>query len=397
MMLSTVTLCTLVTLAGSATETHRLERVELPHGYYWLAEPVEAHPGTRYPLVVCLHGTETKAADMVSFWLSLEAGLPFIFVAPQGVAPGWRDADLRFMQEVRSHLEQTVSYDPQRFMLTGHSAGGAMTFHLLYAEGFPASAAAVTANYLPPTVTAEMVRARREVPLFYAVGEADLNRPRMRQGLYLLRGAGASVTVQRPPIGHVLSRQIGQAALKWFESVCREVTEARLARARRCLELGSRPGEAAAGLEAVIRQRQAQFRDQLTVAADLLTELQRAGHQRIAEAELRAGQGELMLAREELVEIERLYEPSSTAEAARKRRLALEAHPSVAKVLNMRNQQAAREKAETLWRSVLTALAETDIETARQRCRSLVTLYPDSPHAATARQVLSQTDNVSVP
>ena len=40
-----------------------LERVELPHGYYWLAKPAARDPEIRYPLIVCLHGTETRSAD----------------------------------------------------------------------------------------------------------------------------------------------------------------------------------------------------------------------------------------------------------------------------------------------------------------------------------------------
>jgi hypothetical protein len=223
-----------------------IERVELPHGYYWMAKPAETDPQTRYPLIVCLHGTETRAADILGFWLSLEAALPFILVAPQGIDAGWRESDLTFLQELRGQTEQTLGYDPQRVLLTGHSAGGAMAFHLLYVEDFPATAVAVTANYVPPTVTAELVKRRCDVPVFYAVGEADLNRPRMREGLHLLRRAGAHVTVQRPPIGHVLSRRIGQAALDWFAAACRETTQQVLDRARRDLDEGSRPGPAAA-------------------------------------------------------------------------------------------------------------------------------------------------------
>ncbi|HUU83906.1 MAG TPA: hypothetical protein VM243_10415, partial [Phycisphaerae bacterium] len=261
--------------AGAAVDGPSIERVELPHGFYWQATPKEMDPQTRYPLIVCLHGTETRASDLLEFWLSLEAELPLIFVAPQGSNAGWRDTDLPLLSELTDRIAGTLPYDAERVLLTGHSAGGAMTFHLLYVEGFPATAAAVTANYLPPTVTAEMVARRRDVPLFYAVGEADLNRARMRQGLYLLRGAGASVTVQRPPIGHVLSREIGQAAMDWFASVCRDTVERRLDEARVALVGGSEryPGPAAASLEDLLGQRRAHFPDQIASAEELLARL----------------------------------------------------------------------------------------------------------------------------
>ena len=194
MILGAATVCCLLAVCGPTADGPAVERVELLHGYYWLATPAGMDPQTRYPLVVCLHGTETRAADLMGFWLSLEADLPLIFVAPQATDAGWRDTDLTLLAELTEHIAQTVPYDPERVLLTGHSAGGAMAFHLLYVEDFPATAVAVTANYLPPTVTAEMIERRRDVPLFYAVGEADLNRAARHVGA-IHRDQNAAVPV----------------------------------------------------------------------------------------------------------------------------------------------------------------------------------------------------------
>lgn len=396
MIAGTLALCWSATLCGLGPVDRSIERVDLPRGHYWLARPARMDPDTRYPLIVCLHGTETRASDILSFWLSLDAELPFIFVAPQGVAEGWRDNDLAFLEELRSHVEQTVSYDPQRLLLTGHSAGGAMAFHLLYAEDFPASAVAVTANYVPPTVTAEMAAKRQDVPLFYAVGEADLNRPRMRDGLYLLRGAGARVTVERPPIGHVLSRQIGQSALAWFESACRKQTREVLNRARRmCDGASASPGPAAFLLEGIVRHRRSHFADQAAEAVDLLQGLQAAGQEALRQAERLIEREELVAARQELLIIERAFYPSSLSVAAKKRRQAVDSTPAVAAQLASQDQRATRQAAETLWQAAVEALQNGDIKTARRRCQNLLSVCPQSRFAANARQVLDETQNIA--
>jgi hypothetical protein len=370
-----------------------VERVQLPHGYYWLAKPADLDPQTRYPLIVCLHGTETRAADMLGFWLSLDAELPFIFVAPQGIDAGWRETDIALLEELRSQLTQTINYDSRRVLLTGHSAGGAMAFHLLYVEDFEASAVAVTANYVPPTVTAEMVKRRRDVPVFYAVGQTDLNRSRMRDGLHLLRGAGALVTVQRPPIGHVLSREIGQAALDWFAAVCRKTTQEALDGARRVLAEGGFPGAAAASLEEIIRQRRAHLLDQVAQAADLLERLEQPGRGRLAHADLLAAQGNYVGARQALMEVERRYHPSSLAGEAGRRREGIDALPGVGQMLADIQLEAQEREAAALWRAALRALAQVRIEDAQRDCRSILTLYPRSAAAADARRTLDQMES----
>ena len=369
-----------------------VERVELEHGFYWLATPDQADPRTRYPLIVCLHGTDTSAAEILSFWRSLEAGLPFIFIAPQAGSAGWCDTDLTFLEELVEQIAGSVSFDPDRVLLAGHSAGGAMAFHLLYVEEFAATAVAVTANYLPPTVTAEMVARRREVPLFYAVGEGDLNRPRMREGLHLLRGAGARVTVERPRIGHVLDPEVGQHALDWFSSACRKLIDRQLVEARLAAEAGREAyvGPQAAALEELLRQREAHFPDQIAVAGDLLAKLQQSGHRLLAEARGLALQSKPLEARDVLLAVERRYHPSSVAVEAKQRRLELEALPRVAQQLGARDEREARRKADDLWRSILVALTDTRVEEDKRQCRNLLALYPESGPAADARRVLDE-------
>src|SRR5690606_3427787 len=98
--------------------------------------------------------------------------------------------------------------------------------HLVYAEGLSFAGVAALANYVPPRLTEEQIRARRHVPVFYAVGIKDVNAGRMQIGLDLLRTCGANVDLYRPQIGHVLDSSVAQAALDWLMDRCdRRVTE----------------------------------------------------------------------------------------------------------------------------------------------------------------------------
>jgi hypothetical protein len=242
-----------------------------------------------------------------------------------------------------------------------------------------------------------MVAQRRKVPIFYAVGEADLNRPRMRDGLYLLRGAGASVTVKRPPIGHVLSREIGQAALSWFESVCRRVTKKRIDAARLDADHDHYLGPAAETLEAMLANRPAHFPEHVAMAADLLSELQQPGRQSLARAQVLTDNNQPMAARKLLIEVEQRYQPSALAARARTRRRQLDELPDVVRELAAKRQAEQEQAAADLWQAALTALAEARLEAAQRYARGLLELYPKSAVADDARNLVKEIEAVTGP
>jgi len=386
------------------------QRVDLVHGSLWLSLPADLDAEARYPLIVCLRGTGDHATDILAFWRTLDSKserehrlepalqgasmtpLPCIIVAPEAIGDGWCDLDLPLLVEMRAYVEANLPCDLQRVLLTGHSAGGAMTFQLAYIEGFPATAIAVTANYLPPSVTAEHVRARADLPVYYAVGEADLNQTRMREGLHLLRRAGARVTVERPPIGHVLNLEVGRQAMDWFMAHCRKGVDDRLARARDSLREASLPGPPAADLENIIRQRAGHFSDQVAAAAELLQTLQQPGLTAMANAERLADGSDPLAAREALLAVASRYRPSSLADEADARRAKIETLPVVAAHLAAAERENRERQAADLWQASLQALSQSRVDQARLNCRNILALYPDSTAAERARQLLDQID-----
>lgn len=332
-----LTLVAGVLTVGSATAqlVAEVTCVELDRGSYYLTRPDAVPNDAPTPLIFALHGTQTRAVDVIDAWRRLDHTLPVTIVAPQSGGIGWCDGDLAHLEDVLSHVRANVPHDPRRVLLTGHSAGGALALHLLYVEGFPATAVAVTANYVPPTVSVSNVRSHRDIPLFYAVGKADPNRFLMRDGLNMLRGQRVSVTVRRPDIGHVFDPNTIAEALLWFQDHCRQVTDSDLNQAADVLTTDDAPGSALAAMERIVGHPLCFDRDHTARAADLAERLRLRGKILLARADSELGQRHVFVADDLLHRIERRYAGSSLAAEARWRRIQLERRPELAWALRL--------------------------------------------------------------
>ena len=370
------------------------EWVALDSGRCLVSRPQRGAIDGRFPAVVCLHGTDTDAEDMMTFWRSLAASLPFVIVAPQGTTNGWGRDDVALLDEVGTELLRALPIDRSRVLLAGHSAGGAMAMHLLYTRGFPCTAVAVTANYVPSNMTDQQIKARAHVPVLYAVGLDDPNRRLMLDGLARLRANGAFVTVRRPPIGHVLDRSVGQDALLWFEARCRAIVETTLATARTAQPASASIGERIAAIEAIVQNVDAHFDDQVSAARSLLGELVAPGRRRLTEAKASIGAGQPLSAYDLLVAIEVEFRPSSLCDEARGLRIGLESEERVATALAARRTAEHGRLADEMWRTVVLALAAGDGDKARRGCTRLAARFPETRRAAQARKVLAEMEKV---
>jgi len=379
-----------------ATEARTI-RIELPGGgFYWLRAPAGYRPGELAPLALCLHGTDEAALEAMTFWAACRPQWEAVWAAPQALGRGWCEADLPRLRQVWADLQRRITFDPERVLLAGFSAGGAMAFHWLYREGFPATAVVTLANYLPPAVTPDEVSRRRHIPVFYGVGTEDINHERMRRGLALLREQGVHVRLVRPPIGHTLSPVVGREAVAWFEELCRDATRRQLDEAAEALRRDppAASGRAAAQAERILAQARWHDAENVRQAEALLAEAMAWGREQLARADRlaatdrRAGAGSAAEALAILREIEAAYAGASLAEQARARRLALEADPSVRQAAAQRQRRCREEEAMALYLDVQRLVATGRFEEARQTCEVIANVYADTPAADHARALL---------
>lgn len=377
---------------GVAFSVSLLPPGQAERAVYWLALPAGYKPGAQPALLVVLHGTDDNARQMIDFWGRLSMPCPVILAAPQGVGRGWCDRDPAAIRAMFAHLNERVSHDSERVLLAGFSAGGAMGFHLLYKEKSPVTALAALANYVPPSIASEEIRARSGVPVFYAVGMDDLNHERMRWGLSRLRDAGGDVFLHRPRIGHVLDPVVGQAALDWFFKQTRESLD-RQAQAA----VGGDTATALPRLETVLAQARWHDPASVDVARQTLERIESPGREQLRQAKLMLDSGRKLEAAELLLTVETRYAAGRLGREAGGLRLRIEDDPEVRRQLAERRARRRADEAFELYRAAQMLVAQNRLHDAAERCRQVTTLYQDTPSAPRAKFLLDTIEQKTDP
>lgn len=375
-----------------------IEKVELPvqgksgPTFYVLRKPAGYGPGQMPPLIVALHGTDDTAAQMVDFWGARNMRIPPLIAAPQGVGPGWRDSDTTIIRAMFEHLQANTSYDTQRVLLAGFSAGGAMSFQLLYVEKVPVTAVAALANYVPPWITSEQVKARAHVPVFYAVGMADINHERMREGLQRLRAAGARIDLDRPRIGHVLDSDVAQETLDWFFDRCADHISAALDRMTAAGRVADLPA-----LDRICVQRPWHEAAHVRRAERLIEDLEAPGRLELVKARAFAAESRPADAVEILQQIEGRFVAGPLAREACGLRLHLESDPAVRRAIADRLASRRAEQALSLYASAQRLVVQRQFDEAAEQCRRIIDLYSETAGAERARTLLQLLENRKQP
>lgn len=350
----------------------------------WFYRPDAYAPGQRLPLVVCLHGTDDTAEQMIAFWKERRMRIPAVLAAPQGMGQGWCSDDVATIEAAFAFIRRCVWHDANRVLLAGFSAGGVMTMQALYHDRVPATAAAALANYVPPLLTAEEVTARRSVPVFYAVGMEDINHERMRTGLEFLRQAGGNVELYHPRIGHTLDPDVAQAAFDWFFDQCDKQTDAVIATA----ENGPMNPVSLQRLEEIASPANRYPPPQASRAAALLDRLEQPGRTSLDQALRLLSEGKPGEAVEVLRRIESDYGVARLGIEVRRHRDRIEADPVLREQVSRFDAGKRADAAMAEYARAQKLVAQRRLADAAEVCRRIVITYADTPAAGRAQHLL---------
>lgn len=352
---------------------------------YWLYLPAGYSSGDRPALVIGLHGTDDNARQMIDFMTALPTPIPMMIIAPQSIGRGWSSSDIPGIRAMLADITKRYPYDDRRVLLMGFSAGGAMSLHLLYGEQISVTAVAALAGYVPPQLTEEQIDRRRAVPVFFAVGMHDQNHASMHDGLARLRAAGIEVCLYRPHLGHVLDKQVAEAALQWFLERCATNLRVHIAGVADDSDLA----EASLALEAVMAQARWHEPEQIEAARRMLAKVEVTGRERLNQADQLARQGREVDAVDLLRRIEADYGSSRMGNQARDRRLILERQPSVQGQLAQRQDRRHREQALRLYLEARDLMQQEQFSAAVDCCHRLLNGFEDTCWADSARDLLN--------
>jgi predicted esterase len=212
--------------AGSpySTEKKRSGTIEIPTGEtlesgkpekmpvrYVVSSKYKPGCGRSFPLVITCHGgpmTERKAAVSASgtqfgLWSSFSGTIECIVAAPALTGQDYRDREWAFLTNLIDEFDRRYNVDRDRILLTGHSWGGILTWHL-------GPAHADTFCLLAPFVCAvnpgrEHLMNLRALPIYHVQGKRDhkwmLDTGRERKEI--LDELGYEHVYREMPGGHV--------------------------------------------------------------------------------------------------------------------------------------------------------------------------------------------------
>lgn len=206
--------------------THRDDQAT--GGQYSLYVPEYYDPHRRWPLVVCLHGSQGRGDEYLWTWLRSARSRGAIVLSPKSSGPTWSITQPRIDGEsilaMLDHVGRSYTIDPRRILLTGLSDGG--TFSYLLGLEHPArfSACAPVAGMLSPGAEHLLRTGRgRELPLHVIHGALDSIFPvqSIRTTNTLLASLDYDLTyTELPGWGHALTNTINETiVMPWFESL----------------------------------------------------------------------------------------------------------------------------------------------------------------------------------
>ena len=146
------------------------------------------HVSNETPLLIALHGNQTSAVRTLPFWRSaVDAG--FALVVPQSMqamfkdAFIWDDLDTSFSQIKLCYasLKDDMAFDPNLFILAGHSMGGLIAIQMALTGELPVRGVIVNGPALPFEDAPEefertlALAKERGLRAYFIVGDKDVD------------------------------------------------------------------------------------------------------------------------------------------------------------------------------------------------------------------------------
>lgn len=194
------------------------ERHAFGTSYYLLASPPPGKKKEPRGLIVMLHGSGGRPENCVPCYAEAVAKGYFVCL-PASVDPASYDATDE--QQVLAMVEDVLAHhliDRDRVLLSGHSAGAALSFFLVSKRPdlFTACAAGAAGLRFP----ADALRAAAHVPFYVATGAKDFNLKECTATKEKLEAVGVEVTLRNEPEwDHGLAPAAWSAMFAWFDAL----------------------------------------------------------------------------------------------------------------------------------------------------------------------------------
>lgn len=192
------------------------------HASYYLITPSGYKAEAKYPLIVSLHGAGEKGDRMVRYWKEAAGKAGCILCCPNSEGFSWNSQDLIRIVKIVERVRQFYSIDPNRMLLNGISAGGAVTYYLglslpNYFRCLNPMSAAFGDSFRP------LLQKVKPIPVYITHGAKDNVIPPSAgsSAAQLLKRHGFDVTyVEKPNDGHQVPEGEQEVILQWFADHC---------------------------------------------------------------------------------------------------------------------------------------------------------------------------------
>jgi serine protease Do len=160
--------------------------------------PATYNPRVPHGVVIWLHKPgEFHKDDLIERWKPLCEAHDLILLAPQSADPArWQPTEIEFIRKAYDDLAGRCTIDPQRVVVHGHEAGGAMAILTAFAHREVIRGVAAVDAALPSRITPPANDPLQRLAVYFTTNQSGRLTDRVKQNSEDLRKMGYPVTVK---------------------------------------------------------------------------------------------------------------------------------------------------------------------------------------------------------